>query len=75
MLKEIGVESYYVVINTARGAVGPDSSPSLYFDHMIMAIQLPAGVDATTLGAAVQHPGLGWMLYFDPTDAMTPLPT
>ncbi len=73
MLKEIGVESYYVAINTSRGAVGPDSPPSTDFDHMVMAIQLPAGVDATKLGAVVQHPALGKLLYFDPTDAMTPL--
>jgi hypothetical protein len=73
MLKEIGVESYYVVINTSRGAVGPDSPPSTDFDHMIMAILLPAGVDAAKLGATVVHPALGRLLYFDPTDSMTPL--
>ncbi len=41
MLKEIGVESYYVIINTERGAVTASTPPNLQFNHAILAIALP----------------------------------
>jgi hypothetical protein len=72
MLKDIGVESYYVVINTDRGAVTMDTPPSLNFDHAVMAIALPKDVDAAGLHALVSHPRLGKLLFFDPTDSLTP---
>lgn len=72
MLKEIGVDSYYVVINTERGSVTPSIPPNLEFNHVILAIALPAGVDDTSLVATFQHPKLGKLLFFDPTDDMTP---
>jgi len=43
MLKEIGIESYYVLINTERGSVTAATPPNLAFDHAILAIALPAG--------------------------------
>jgi transglutaminase-like putative cysteine protease len=73
MLKEIGIESYYVIINTERGSVSADTPPNLYFNHAILAIVLPGGVDATALSARVSHPKLGQLLFFDPTDELTPL--
>jgi hypothetical protein len=73
MLKEIGVESYYVVINTERGAVSATTPPNLHFNHAILAIVLPEGLDATTLKARLVHPTLGPLLFFDPTDELTPL--
>jgi hypothetical protein len=73
MLAQIGVDSYYIVINTARGAVEADSSPTLYFNHVVMAIRLPADVEDPSLQAVVTHPRLGRLLYFDPTDSITPL--
>jgi hypothetical protein len=73
MLKEIGVESYYVVINTERGAVSAATPPNLDFNHAILAIGLPEGLDATTLKARLVHPKLGPLLFFDPTDELTPL--
>jgi transglutaminase-like putative cysteine protease len=73
MLKEIGVDSYYVIINTERGSVTATTPPNLDFDHAILAIALPAGVDAATLRARIAHPTLGQILFFDPTDALTPL--
>ncbi|HEX3603456.1 MAG TPA: DUF3857 and transglutaminase domain-containing protein [Steroidobacteraceae bacterium] len=72
MLKEIGVDSYYVIINTDRGAVTMNTPPSLNFDHAVMAIALPAGVDAASLPAQIVHPKLGKLLFFDPTDSLTP---
>jgi transglutaminase-like putative cysteine protease len=73
MLKEIGVDSYYVIINTERGSVTATTPPNLDFNHAILAIALPAGVDAATLRARIAHPKLGQILFFDPTDALTPL--
>jgi Domain of Unknown Function with PDB structure (DUF3857)/Transglutaminase-like superfamily len=67
MLKEIGIDSYYVMIDTHRGIVNPDF-PSLRGNHMIMAIRLPKDVSFTNLYATVEDPQLGRLLFFDPTD-------
>lgn len=73
MLKEIGIDSYYVSINTERGAVKPDSPPNIYwFNHEILAIHLPDALDDSSLVAIYKHPKLGRLLIFDPTDEMTP---
>jgi hypothetical protein len=73
MLKEIGVDSYYVVINSTRGSVNAQTPPNLDFDHMILAIQVPSGADDPSLLATVSHAKLGKLLFFDPTDHLTPL--
>lgn len=75
MLSVIGVRSYYVVINTDRGAIGTSTPPNLGFDHMIMAIALPAGVNDPQIKATIEHPKLGRLLFFDPTNSVTPLGT
>jgi len=72
MLKEIGVDSYYVLINTERGSVTPSMPPNLEFNHVILAIQLPGGPVESSLVAVTQHPRLGKILFFDPTDDLTP---
>ena len=73
MLKSIGVESYYVVINTERGSVTPEMPAHMGgFDHAILAIKLPDGVADASLVAVMQHPKLGRLLFFDPTDELTP---
>ena len=73
MLSQIGVESFYVVINSERGSVTPET-PANYgsFDHAVIAIKLPANVSDPSLIATVQHPRLGRILYFDPTNELTP---
>jgi transglutaminase-like putative cysteine protease len=73
MLTEVGVNSYYVIINTVRGSVTMDTPPNLGFNHVILAIQLPPGLVAPELIATVDHPKLGKLLFFDPTDDLTPL--
>lgn len=70
MLNEIGVTSYYLLINTDRGTVSQATPPNLLFNHAIMAIALPDGVSG--LPAQVTHPKLGKILFFDPTDSLTP---
>jgi hypothetical protein len=73
MLSEINVESYYIIINSERGAVMPGMPPQIgIFDHAILAVKLPAGVEDASLVAVVDHPKLGKLLIFDPTDEMTP---
>ncbi len=73
MLKEIGVDSYYLDINTERGAVSPSMPPHMYwFNHEILAIRLPDNVGDTSLAAIYTHPKLGKILIFDPTDEITP---
>ena len=73
MLKEIGVESYYVIINTERGSVSAATPPNLEFNHVILAIALPPEVDPAELPAWRAHPKLGQLLFFDPTNSLTPL--
>jgi len=73
MLREIGVDSYYVVINAERGSVTPDMPPYVGgFDHVIVAIKLPEGLADPSLITTMQHPRLGRLLFFDPTDELTP---
>ena len=72
MLHEIGVDWYYVLINTQRGAVTPETPANAEFNHAIMAIKLPVGADNEALIATVMHPKLGKLLFFDPTNELTP---
>ena len=72
MLHEIGIESYYVLINTQRGTTAP-GFPSVRFNHAIIAIRLPDSIPDTTLYAVVKHPKLGRILFFDPTDEYVPI--
>ena len=71
MLKEIGVDAYYVIVNTQRGAINESTPPNLGFDHVILAIQLPPGFEDPGLLATFNHPKLGRILFFDPTDTYT----
>jgi len=72
MLSQIGVESFYVLINVERGAVTRETPANIGFDHAILAIKLPPGVADPSLVATIQHPRLGSILYFDPTNELTP---
>jgi hypothetical protein len=67
MLREIGVESYHVVINTQRGSVTRESPAHNGFNHVIVAIKLPDDLKDPSLIAVMQHPKLGRILFFDPT--------
>ena len=72
MLREIGVDSYHVIINTQRGSVTRDTPANPGFDHAILAIKLPDEVKDRSLIAVIQHPRLGRILFFDPTNELTP---
>jgi hypothetical protein len=73
MLSQAGIESFYVVINSERGSVTPQVPANLGgFNHVVLAIKLPANVTDSSLVATMQHPRLGPLLYFDPTNELTP---
>lgn len=71
MLHEVGIDSHYLIVNTNRGEVGPDS-PSVRFDHMIVGITVPKGDTAESLPTVVTAKS-GKFLIFDPTDEYTPV--
>ena len=72
MLHEIGVNSFQVAINTDRGSVTPSTPAHRGFNHVILAIKLPDGLSDPSLVALMQHPTLGKLLFFDPTNELTP---
>jgi hypothetical protein len=72
MLREIGVETYHVPINSERGSVTVDMPAWQAFDHVIVAIRLPDNLNDSSLIATVPHAKLGRLLFFDPTDELTP---
>jgi hypothetical protein len=77
MLEETGIRSEYVVIHTERGVVQP-LMPSMLFNHVILAIELPAPSSSSNTGTASYHSivtaksGKRYLI-FDPTDTYTPL--
>ncbi|MCU1271412.1 MAG: hypothetical protein JWN74_2706 [Acidobacteriaceae bacterium] len=72
MLHEIGIESFRVAIYTQRGAITSETPAYRGFDHEITAIKLPAGLSDSSLVATVDHTKLGKLLFFDPTNELTP---
>ncbi len=72
MLNEIGVESYYLDINTERGTITPATPATRWFDHVVLAIRLPEQLNDPSLHMIIAHPKLGRLLIFDPTDEFTP---
>jgi hypothetical protein len=73
MLREIGVDSYHVAIYTERGAITPQTPAHHGFNHAIIAIKVPDGLADASLTATIQHPKLGRILFFDPTNDLIPL--
>jgi hypothetical protein len=74
MLREAGIESYYVIINATRGVTARDFPSMRNFNHAIIAIRLPDDPgELSTLYSIQEHPRFGKLLFFDPTDSSTPL--
>jgi hypothetical protein len=73
MLAEIGVKSFYMPIHADRGIVTDKTPPSQTFNHVILAIQLPNAANVKPLPALYEHPKLGHLLLFDPTNDLVPL--
>ena len=74
MLREIGVESHLVLVNTERAIVSAGSLPAPMFDHAVIAIRLPADANAQSHSdmAMINDGKRGKLLLFDPTDTLTP---
>ena len=71
MLSCIGVESYAVgCLLSYSECVNPDWPSECTFNHCTIAIRVPEEVHSEAL---VQHPDLGRLLLFDPTDESTPI--
>src|SRR2546425_8864733 len=69
MLKVAGIASYPVAIYSGDPFYVRESWPSpQQFNHAIIAISVS---DTTPRAASVEHPALGRLLFFDPTDPDT----
>jgi hypothetical protein len=72
MLQVAGIQAFYVPVDDRRGVVDP-RQPSMYGNHMIAAIKIPAGVDDKRLQAITKGKDGKTYLIFDPTDERTPV--
>lgn len=71
LLAAAGIDSHLVAIfSGARDYVRPEWPSTMQFNHMIIAVRPPAGL---RLPAIADHPSLGRLLFFDPTDPYTPV--
>jgi transglutaminase-like putative cysteine protease len=70
MLQTAGIQSNYLLVDVRRGVVDPDS-PSLYGNHMITAIEVPADVKDPRLQAIATAKNGKRYLIFDPTNEHT----
>jgi hypothetical protein len=72
MLRVAGINAYYMPVDDRRGIVDPED-PSLFGNHMITAIEIPADVNDSRLMAIVKaHDGKRYLI-FDPTNERTPV--
>src|SRR5262249_47786092 len=72
LLHQAGIESHYVVVHTSRGVVSNDA-PSLKFDHVILAIDVPEDFKNSSFASIIKASNRQRYLIFDPTDEFTPV--
>jgi hypothetical protein len=72
MLQVAGIHANSLSVDHRRGFIDPDA-PSLFGDHMITAIEIPAEVQDARLKATVKARDGKRYLIFDPTDERTPV--
>lgn len=71
LLKASGLEAYTVAIFSGdREYVRPEWPSPNQFNHAIVAVKVSAETSAPTV---INHPKLGRLLIFDPTDPVTPV--
>jgi transglutaminase-like putative cysteine protease len=73
MLREAGIESYYVLVNATPGVVDAEFPSTGMFNHAIIAVRLPPGAATSSVYSSLQHPRLGTLLFFDPTSSVAPV--
>lgn len=72
MLQVAGIHAFYLPVDSHRGVVDPED-PSIYGNHMITAVELPADVQDPRLKAIAKAKDGKRYLIFDPTDERTPV--
>lgn len=72
MLAQIGIKSHLMLVNDERGIDTEKTPPNAAFNHAILAIELPDASYAQPLPAVYEHPKLGHLLIFDPTNDTVP---
>jgi hypothetical protein len=72
MLSAVGIRATWVAVDHRRGVVDP-GTPSIFGDHMITAIEIPAGYDNPRLQAVVTTRSGRRYLIFDPTNQYVPI--
>jgi hypothetical protein len=72
MLDAVGVRATWVLVDTDRGVIDP-KVPSMMADHMIAAIEIPAGYQNPALKAVVTVKSGKRYLIFDPTNPYVPI--
>ncbi len=70
MLKEAGIDSEYLLVDSERGVVKPDV-PSTLFNHAILAIPLPKDTPPDAYRSVSTTASGERYLIFDPTDEYT----
>jgi hypothetical protein len=71
MLSAVGIHSALMMVDVDRGVV-VESAPSLFGDHMIAAIEIPAGYSSPRLRSVITSKTGRRYLIFDPTWDKTP---
>ena len=71
MLSAVGVHSALMLVDHRRGVIDPEA-PSMVADHMIAAIEVPAGYSSPKLRSVVTASSGKRYLIFDPTWEKTP---
>jgi len=71
MLSSVGIHSTLVMVDTQRGIISPNN-PSIVGNHMIGAIEIPAGYESAKLHSVVTAKNGRRYLIFDPTWDLTP---
>jgi len=72
MLSSVGIRATWVAVDHRRGVIDP-GTPSIFGDHVITAIEIPAGYDNPRLQAVVTTRSGRRYLIFDPTNQYVPI--
>jgi transglutaminase-like putative cysteine protease len=72
MLDAVGIRATWMPVDDRRGVVDPQA-PSMAGDHMIMAIEIPQGLNNPRLQAVVTARNGKRYLIFDPTNEYVPI--
>ena len=73
MLREAGIDSVPVLVNTDRTMLDPRTPPGLLFNHVILAALLPRDQLTPDILAVADAPDGRVLVFFDPTDEISPL--